>query len=128
MTSPAEYRELALDFMREADREDAAAMRLTTFGLASIWMSVAVELDKHAMQADDDPRAGGSCHHRLGMTWLHIGRRSNARTKGRPIRAAQTYPTAPLGRGGRTTHTQGWVSTLCLTSSAFNVPLLRRSG
>jgi hypothetical protein len=56
MTTPAEYRELALDCMREADRADAAAMRLTMFGLARVWMSVAAELDKHAMQPDDDPR------------------------------------------------------------------------
>ena len=56
MTTPAEYRELALDCMREADRTAAAAMRLTMFGLARVWMSVAAELDKHAMRPDDDPR------------------------------------------------------------------------
>jgi hypothetical protein len=35
--------------MREAERADDAAMRLTMAGLARVWMGVAVELDQHGI-------------------------------------------------------------------------------
>ena len=58
MSRPAEYRELALDCMREAEGADNATMRLTMVGLARVWMQVAVEMEQHGGLADDDP------HHR----------------------------------------------------------------
>jgi hypothetical protein len=60
MTSPAEYRELALKCMREADHADNATMRLTMLGLARIWMSVAVEMNKRVMLPDDDHAQNGN--------------------------------------------------------------------
>jgi hypothetical protein len=56
MTTPAEYRRFALECMREAERADDAAMRLSMAGLARVWMQVALELDQQAVPAsDDDP-------------------------------------------------------------------------
>ena len=54
MTTPAEYRQFALECMREAEHADDAAMRLTMAGLARIWMQVAFELDKDAVLASDE--------------------------------------------------------------------------
>lgn len=54
MTTPAEYRQLALDCMREADHADDVAIRLTMGGLARVWMGVALELDQHVMEASKD--------------------------------------------------------------------------
>ena len=58
MSTPAEYREFALDCMREAECADSATMRLTMVGMARIWMQVALEMEQHVGLADDDP------HHR----------------------------------------------------------------
>ena len=57
MTTPAEYREMALDCMREAESADNAMMRLTMVGLARIWMDLAVEVDDRVTpESDDDAR------------------------------------------------------------------------
>jgi hypothetical protein len=56
MTSRADFRQYALDCMREAESAGNSTMRLTMFGLARIWMGVAVEVDQHVMQPDDQPR------------------------------------------------------------------------
>ena len=53
MTTPAEYRELALDCMREAESADSPEMRLTMVGLARIWMGLALELDRHITAESD---------------------------------------------------------------------------
>ena len=55
MSTPAEYRELALDCMREAECADSATMRLTMVGLARMWMQVALEMEQHVGFAGDDP-------------------------------------------------------------------------
>ena len=54
MSTPAEYRELALDCMREAECADSATMRLTMVGMARIWMQVALEMEQHVGFAGDD--------------------------------------------------------------------------
>lgn len=54
MTTPAEYREMALDCMREAEGADSAAMRLTMTGLARIWMDLALEADRRVTPESDD--------------------------------------------------------------------------
>ncbi len=53
MITPADFRQYALDCMREADHADDAAMRLTMFGLARIWMDVALEMDRHSLAGDE---------------------------------------------------------------------------
>jgi hypothetical protein len=54
MSTPVEYREFALDCMREAESADSATMRVTMAGLARIWMQVALELEQR-MVAGDGP-------------------------------------------------------------------------
>jgi hypothetical protein len=54
MTAPADFRQYALDCMREAERADDATMRLTMLGLARIWMGVALEMDQQLMLASDE--------------------------------------------------------------------------
>ena len=53
MSTPAEYREFALDCMREAECADSATMRLTMVGMARIWMRVALDVEQR--MADDGP-------------------------------------------------------------------------
>jgi hypothetical protein len=53
MSTPAEYREFALDCMREAECADSATMRLTMVGMARIWMRVALDMEQR--MADDGP-------------------------------------------------------------------------
>ena len=53
MSTPAEYREFALDCMREAECADSATMRLTMAGLARIWMQVALDMEQR--MTDDGP-------------------------------------------------------------------------
>ena len=43
MTTPAEYRQLALECMREAEGADHPLMRSNMMGLARIWMRLALE-------------------------------------------------------------------------------------
>ena len=69
MTTPAEYRELALDCMREAERADSAEMRLTMVGLARIWMDLALELDQCLTPDDDDARKTSVRPHE----WVRLG-------------------------------------------------------
>jgi hypothetical protein len=54
MVSPAEYREFALECMRDAECADDVGMRLTMFGLARIWMNVALELEQRTMRASGE--------------------------------------------------------------------------
>jgi hypothetical protein len=67
MTTPAEYRELALDCLREAESADSAMMRLTMVGLARIWMDVALELDQSLTPDDDDARKASVRPHEWGQ-------------------------------------------------------------
>jgi len=67
MTTAAEYRELALDCMREAEGADSAMMRLTMVGLARIWMDIALELDHRIMpESDDEARDASARPHGSG--------------------------------------------------------------
>ena len=64
MTTPAEYREMALDCMREAESADSAAMRLTMTGLARIWMDLALDVDRRVTpESDDDARDASARPH-----------------------------------------------------------------
>lgn len=61
MTTPADFRQYALDCMREAESADDIAMQLAMVGLArvwtdvaSVWTDVALELDRHVMRASND--------------------------------------------------------------------------
>jgi hypothetical protein len=53
MSTPAEYRELALDCMREAEGADSVTMRVTMAGLAGIWMRLALDMEQR--MEDDGP-------------------------------------------------------------------------
>jgi hypothetical protein len=57
MTTPADFRQYALDCMREAECADHGATRLTMCGLARLWMGLALEMDQRAMLARDERRA-----------------------------------------------------------------------
>jgi hypothetical protein len=54
MTAPADFRQYALDCMREAECADNDVMRLTMLGLARIWMEAALETDQSVMRANED--------------------------------------------------------------------------
>jgi hypothetical protein len=54
MTTPADFRQYALDCMREAESADDIAMQLAMVGLARVWMDVALEMDRHVMRASND--------------------------------------------------------------------------
>ena len=54
MSTPAEYREFALDCMREAECAESATMRVTMAGLARIWMQVALDMEQRMV--DDGPQ------------------------------------------------------------------------
>ena len=56
MSTPAEYREFALDCMREAECADSATMRVTMVDMARIWMRVALEMEQRS--------AGDGAHQR----------------------------------------------------------------
>ena len=47
MTTPAEYRQLALECMREAEGADHPLMRANMMGLARIWMRLALASGEH---------------------------------------------------------------------------------
>jgi hypothetical protein len=55
MTTPAEYREFALDCMRLAEGAEDAAMRDIMMGLARVWMRTSVEVEKYVTLAGDGP-------------------------------------------------------------------------
>jgi hypothetical protein len=55
MTTPAEYREFAIDCMRLAEQEENAGLRDTMMGLARVWFRTALMMDEHVMVAGDDP-------------------------------------------------------------------------
>ncbi len=56
MTTPAEYRQLALDCMREAEDAAHPLMRSNMVGLARIWMRLALQSGEHF----DDATPGAS--------------------------------------------------------------------
>jgi len=53
VTTPAEYREFALDCMRRAEREENAGLRDIMMGLARIWMRTSIEVERY--MAGDEP-------------------------------------------------------------------------
>jgi len=53
MTAPADFRQYALNCMREAECADNAVMRLTMLGLARIWMEAALEMDSVILANDE---------------------------------------------------------------------------
>ena len=55
MTSPAEYREFALDCMRLAEGAENAAMRDIMMDLARVWMRTSLAVEDHVMSAGDEP-------------------------------------------------------------------------
>jgi len=55
MTTPAEYREFAIDCMRVAEQEENAGLRDTMMGLARAWLRIALMMDQHVTLAGDDP-------------------------------------------------------------------------
>ena len=55
MTSRADFRQYALDCMREAESADNAPMCLTMFGLARIWMDASLQMDEHVMRTGEEP-------------------------------------------------------------------------
>lgn len=59
MTTPAEYREFALDCMRWAEAEENAAMRAIMMGLARVWMRTSLEVDRYVTLAGDEPARSG---------------------------------------------------------------------
>jgi hypothetical protein len=54
MTLHADFRQYALDCMREAESADNIATQLAMVGLARVWMDVALELDRHVNRASND--------------------------------------------------------------------------
>jgi len=55
MTTPAEYREFAIDCMRLADGAEDAGLRDIMMGLARVWFTTAVAVDQHVTLAGDEP-------------------------------------------------------------------------
>ena len=55
MTTPAEYREFAIDCMRLAEEEENAGLRDTMMGLARAWFRTAIMMDQHVTLAGNDP-------------------------------------------------------------------------
>jgi hypothetical protein len=53
MTAPTDFRQYALDCMREAENADDAAIRLIMLGLARIWMDTALEMDSVILAKDE---------------------------------------------------------------------------
>jgi hypothetical protein len=53
MTTPAKYRQFALDCMREAEGTESAAMRQIMIGLSRIWMRTSLEAQQNLMAADE---------------------------------------------------------------------------
>lgn len=54
MTTPAEYREFALDCMRLAEGAENAGMRDIMVGLARVWFRTAIAVDEYVTLAGDD--------------------------------------------------------------------------
>ena len=55
MTTPAEYREFAIDCMRLAEQEENAGLRDTMMRLARTWFRTAIMMDEYVTLAGDDP-------------------------------------------------------------------------
>ena len=55
MTTPAEYREFAIDCMRVAEQSENAGLRDAMMGLARVWFRTAIIMEEHAPLAGDDP-------------------------------------------------------------------------
>jgi hypothetical protein len=55
MTTPAEYREFAIDCMRVAEQAQNAGLRDAMMGLARVWFRTAIIMEEHAPLAGDDP-------------------------------------------------------------------------
>jgi len=55
MTTPAEYREFAIDCLRWADEAPDAGQRDTMIGLGRIWMQTAIVVEQYVTLAGDSP-------------------------------------------------------------------------
>ena len=56
MTTPADYREFALDCMRWAEAEENAGLRDIMMGLARVWMRTSLDVGQYVTLAGDDPK------------------------------------------------------------------------
>ena len=55
MTTPAEFREFALDCLHWAEDAKDAAQRDTLIGIARMWMNTAIVVDQYVTLAGDTP-------------------------------------------------------------------------
>ena len=55
MTTPAEYREFAIDCMRLAEGAENAGLRDIMMGLARVWFRTAIVVDHYVTLAGDEP-------------------------------------------------------------------------
>jgi len=55
MTTPADYRDFAIDCMRLAEQEENAGLRDIMMGLAHVWYRTAITVDQYATMSGDDP-------------------------------------------------------------------------
>jgi hypothetical protein len=55
MTTPAEFREFALDCLHWADDAKDAGQRDTLLGMAHMWMNTAIVVDEYVTLAGDTP-------------------------------------------------------------------------
>jgi hypothetical protein len=56
MTTPADYREFAIDCMRLAEQQENAGIRDIMMGLARVWYRTALTVDDYITLAGDDPK------------------------------------------------------------------------
>ena len=61
MTTPAEYREFAIDCMRLAEQEEIVELRDTMMGLARARFRTAIMMDQHVPTVGDDLHDRKSC-------------------------------------------------------------------
>ena len=55
MTTPAQYREFAIDCLRWTDRTKDASQRITLTETARRWLNAASKLERHVTLASDAP-------------------------------------------------------------------------
>ena len=56
MTTPADYRDFAIDCMRLAEQQENAGIRDIMMGLARVWYRTALTVDDYVTLAGDDPK------------------------------------------------------------------------
>ena len=65
MTTPAEYREFAIDCMRLAEGAENAGLRDIMMGLARVWMRTSLEVEDYVTLAGDEPARSIELRHAL---------------------------------------------------------------